>query len=102
MIPDEKMPPKPYPPYEEETMVAAEPVVVYQRTAPATYRGMQSPSPYSKAEMDEAEVEWLHPFTMEELNRWNEEAEEADEADELLSSEEVFAYMESKYPWLCK
>ena len=103
MTPDEKMPPKPYPPYEEELMVAAEPVVAYQRTDPATYRtSCPSKQGYALEDVDELEVEWLRPFTMEELNRWNEEAEEADEADDLLSSEEVFVYMESKYPWLCK
>ena len=48
------------------------------------------------------EEEWLRPFTMEELNRRMDEVEADDEADNLLSSEEVFAEMERKYPWLCK
>lgn len=74
---------KPYPPYEEQPMVAAEPAVAYQRTAPATYRGMLLKPVLSKAEVDKMVEEWLQPLTMEQINRWNEEAEEADETDDM-------------------
>ncbi len=75
---------KPYPPYEEQPMVAAEPVAAYQRTDPATYRGMHSSKRgYTQEEVDKMVEEWLHPLTMEQINRWNEEAEEADETDDM-------------------
>lgn len=74
---------KPYPPYEEQPMVAGEPTAAYQRTAPATYRGMLLKPVLSKAEVDKMVEEWLQPLTMEQINRWNEEAEEADETDDM-------------------
>lgn len=74
---------KPYPPYEDQPMVAAEPAVAYQRTDPATYRGMLLKPVLSKAEVDKMVEEWLQPLTMEQINRWNEEAEEADETDDM-------------------
>ncbi len=52
--------------------------------------------------IDELEAEWLRPMTMEQLHQWMDEAEAEIEAGEVMTSEEVFAYMESKYPWLCK
>ena len=92
---------KPYPQTEEKPMTVDEPAVAYQCTDPATYRKAQM-FDYPKSEMDNMEEEWLCPFTMEELNRRMDEVEADDEADNLLSSEEVFAEMERKYPWLCK
>lgn len=44
----------------------------------------------------------LRPYTMEELNKRIDEAEAEIEAGETLSSQELFAQMEHKYPWLCK
>ena len=46
--------------------------------------------------------EWLRPFTMEEIHQRMDEAEAEIEAGEVMTSEEVFAEMERKYPWLCK
>ena len=48
------------------------------------------------------EPEELRPYTMEELNKRIDEAEAEIEAGETLSSQELFAQMENKYPWLCK
>lgn len=48
------------------------------------------------------EPEELRPYTMEELNKRIDEAEAEIEAGETLSSQELFAQMEHKYPWLCK
>ena len=39
---------------------------------------------------------------MEEINAICDEAEAADNTGSLLDSAQVFAMMESKYPWLCK
>lgn len=66
-----------------ETPRACEPMAVYQRTDPATYRHGVRPPSRTEEEMDRMAEEWLRPFTMEEINRWNEEAEEADEADDM-------------------
>lgn len=94
---------KPYPPHEELPMVAAEPAVAYRRTDPATYRhGVNANRSHTQEEPDKMEEEWLRPFTMEQLHQWMDEAEAEIEAGEVMTSEEVFAYMESKYPWLCK
>ena len=94
---------KPYPQTEEKPTMANEPAVTYQRTSPTMYpASYPSKRGYTQEEMDEMETEWLRPFTMEELNRWMDEAEANDDADDLLTSEEVFAEMERKYPWLCK
>lgn len=38
---------------------------------------------YTRKDIDEMAEEWLQPLTMEQINRWNEEAEEADEADAM-------------------
>lgn len=48
------------------------------------------------------EPEELRPYTMEELNERIDEAEAEIEAGETLFSQELFAQMEYKYPWLCK
>jgi len=81
---------------------ASEPMAVYQRTDPATYRhGAKSPS-CTDEEMDRMAKEWLRPFTMEEIHQRMDEAEAEIEAGEVMTSEEVFAEMERKYPWLCK
>lgn len=94
---------KPYPQMEEQPIVAAEPVAVYQHTDPATYRTSHpSECDYTQEEVDEMAEERLRPFTMEQLHQWMDEAEAEIEAGEVMTSEEVFAYMESKYPWLCK
>jgi len=53
-------------------------------------------------EMDRMAKEWLRPFTMEEIHQRMDEAEAEIEAGEVMTSEEVFAEMERKYPWLCK
>ncbi|MBQ8224631.1 MAG: hypothetical protein IJZ86_04705 [Bacteroides sp.] len=93
---------KTYPQYEEPKLMAAEPAVAYQRTDPATYRPGTASRSCKQEEPAKLDDEWLRPFTMEELHRRMDEAEADDEEDNLLSSEEVFAYMERKYPWLCK
>lgn len=93
---------KPYSQSEEKPMVAGEPTVTYQRTAPTTYRTSYSSKHGYAQEEVEMEAEWHRPFTMEELNRWMDEAEAEIEAGEVMTSEEVFAEMERKYPWLCK
>ena len=88
---------KPYPQTEEKPMMVNEPAVAYQRTPPESYRKSQM-FDYPKSEMDNMDEEWLRPFTMEELTRRMDEVEADDEADNLLTSEEVFAEMERKYP----
>lgn len=94
---------KPYPQHEEKPTMANEPVVAYQRIASAMSCTSHSlKRGYTQEEIDEMDAEWLRPFTMEELNRWMDEAETEIEAGEVLTSEEVFAEMERKYPWLCK
>lgn len=85
-----------------ETPRACEPMAVYQRTDPATYRHGVRPPSRTEEEMDRMAEEWLRPFTMEELHRRMDEAEAEIEAGEVMTSEEVFAEMERKYPWLCK
>lgn len=44
----------------------------------------------------------LRPYTIEELHARADEAMAEIEAGEVMTSEEVFAEMEHKYPWLCK
>ena len=82
---------KPYPQIEEKPMTANEPAVAYQRTAPIGF-----------PPMPQADDVPLRPYTMEEINRRLDEAEAEIEAGEVLTSEEVFAEMERKYPWLCR
>lgn len=109
---------KPYPQKEETTSVAQEPVVayqagnhianVYQVTDAERESIMRAKEQYARgefcteSEMDKMVTEWLCPHTKEEINAICDEAEADDEADRLLDSEQVFAMMESKYPWLCK
>ena len=109
---------KPYPQKEETTNVAQEPVVayqagnhmanVYQVTDAECESIMRAKEQYARgefcteSEMDNLVAEWLCPHTKEEINAICDEAEADDEADRLLDSEQVFAMMESKYPWLCK
>lgn len=100
MSPDEKMNPKPYPPYEEEPMVAAEPVEAYQRTNPAMYRRMLLNPSRSGAETDPLVEEWLCPFTMDELHLRIDEAEAEIEAGEVMSCEEANAEIRRLLPWL--
>lgn len=79
----------------ENPMAVKEPLVEYASTpAPIT-------SAYHKTTEQTIE-EWQQPLTMEQINRWNEEAENDDETNNLLTSEQVFTEMEHKYPWLCK
>lgn len=67
---------KPYPPYEEQPMVAGEPTAACQRTDPATYRTSHSSKcGYTQEEPDEMEDENLRPFTWEEARQWIAEAE---------------------------
>ena len=96
---------KPYPQNEEKPVVANEPAVAYQRTDPSTYRKKPMKPEFTQEEIDEMVAEWLQPLTLEQINQWNKEAEEADEANDeeyFISSEEMFAEMERKFPWLCK
>ena len=109
---------KTYPQIEENPSVAKEPVVayqagnhmanVYQVTDAERESIMRAKEQYARgefcteSEMDNLVAEWLCPHTKEEINAICDEAEADDEAYRLLDSEQVFAMMESKYPWLCR
>lgn len=92
---------KPYPPYEEQPMVAGEPTAAYQRTEPATYRTSHSSKRgYTQEEQDELEAECLRPFTMADIHRRIDEAEAEIEAGEGQTVEEFFAELKRDFPWL--
>lgn len=91
---------KPYPQNEEQPMVAGEPAVTYQHTAPATYPQGVSPCGASYDNDDEAfealmnadlsELgEGFRPFTWEEARQWIAKAEEDIAAGNVVSHEEV-------------
>ena len=82
---------KTYPQYEEPKLMAAEPAVAYQRTAPATYRPGTASRSCKQEEPAKLDDEWLRPFTMEELHRRMDEAEAEIEAGEVMSCEEANA-----------
>lgn len=108
---------KPYPQNEEQPMVAGEPAVAYGSVAMPHAAQYQS-TPYepedlqrseedSKAgrvyaqeEVDKMVEEWLQPLTMEQVNRWNEEAEEADEADAMDTFVPHEAVVERMTRWM--
>ena len=109
---------KPYPQIEETPCVANEPAVAYQSSSnvmnvyPVTdgecESMMRAKEQFAhgefcaESEMDKMVAEWLRPHTLEEMHAICDEAEADDEADRLLGCEQVFATIESKYPWLCK
>ena len=110
---------KPYPQIEETSSVAKEPAVAYQSGmnerissyVPTPYEmevlrrseeDYKAGRVYTQEEVDEMVAEWLRPHTLEEIHAICDEAEADDEADRLLEGKQVFAMMESKYPWLCK
>ena len=109
---------KPYPQIEETPCVANEPAVSYQassnvmnvyqmadaeRESIMRAKGQFARGEFcTESEMDKMVAEWLRPHTLEEIHAICDEAEADDEADRLLGCEEVFATMESKFPWLCK
>lgn len=85
---------KPYSQHEEKPIVVNEPAVVYGSTA-MPCMGMYQEAD-TESEIDRMAEEWLQPLTMEQVNRWNEEAEEADEMDDmdaLIPHEVVVARM---------
>lgn len=105
---------KHYPQTEESPHAVNEPAVEYQaeskyiptpqiieslRRSEKNYKAGRT---YTKEEMDKTVAEWLRPHSMEEIQIICDEAEADDEANKLLDSSQVFAMMESKYPWLCK
>lgn len=101
-IPFTDMKTKPYPPYEEQPMVAGEPTAAYQRTDPATYRQGVSPrEPLLEDDDDEAFETFMNadlselgdgfrPFTWEEARQWIAEAEAEENA---IPHEEVMREM---------
>lgn len=83
-----------------ETPRACEPMAVYQRTDPATYRHGVRPPSRTEEEMDGMAKEWLRPFTMEELHQRMDEAEAEIEAGEVMTCEEANAEIRRLLPWL--
>lgn len=79
---------------------ASEPMAVYQRTDPATYRHGAKPPSCTDEEMDLMAKEWLRPFTMEEIHQRMDEAEAEIEAGEVMTSEEANAEIRRLLPWL--
>ncbi len=83
-----------------ETPRASEPMTVYQRTDPATYRHGVRPPSRVEEEMGRMAEEWLRPFTMEELHQRMDEAEAEIEAGEVMTNEEANAEIRRLLPWL--
>ena len=97
-----------YPQPEEKTIMAADPMMPYGADTScsslyqsASYQAGKNKhskegNVYTRKDIDEMAEEWLQPLTMEQINRWNEEAEEADETnnvDALIPHEIVIAKM---------
>lgn len=79
---------KPYPPYEEQPMVAGEPAAAYQRTDPATYRASHSSKRgYTQEDVPQYQ---LTPYQIEVLQR----SEEDSKAGRVHSQEEVDKMLE--------
>lgn len=79
----------------QDALRASEPMASYQAAMCKTTIPDMVPIP---AEMDE----WLRPMTMADIRRRVDESEANIAEGRVMTSQQVFAEMERKYPWLCE
>ena len=79
----------------QDTPRASEPMTAYQAATCKTTISDMAPIP---TEMDE----WLRPMTTADIHRRIDESEADIAVGRVMTSQQVFATIERKYPWLCE
>ena len=90
-----------YNPSSADVPRASEPAAAYGQAAPAVpHRMAASKYTYTPEEAERIKTEWLQPMTMEQINRWMDEAEAEVVDGEVLTAEEANAEIRRRMPWL--